>query len=143
MAKRPKLTAVFYGTFDPVYIDGRKWWMDQKSNGDPFGVRVYIDGKFKVDYCPPHRFPTDMASTRCVRRLFPQVGDGKYGQYAQSTVIHDLLCKLAKNYAQRRWADWVFRACNIANKVSRWRRALMYPAVRMAGWWEWRRRRHV
>lgn len=80
----------------------------------------------------PEGFPTDFAS---VPRIFWSILPPD-GQYAQSAVLHDFLYSVQK-YSRKR-CDQIFLESMKVLKVSLWRRAIIYRAVRMFGWLAWK-----
>lgn len=70
---------------------------------------------------------TDLASTpRILWAIFPP-----HGQYAKAAIVHDYLYQQA--IGSKYWADQVFLEAMEVLCVPRWRRVLMYWAVRAFG----------
>lgn len=67
------------------------------------------------------------------------------GPWLEATVIHDFLTIAwisidgEGTRARRRFADDIMRAA-MTNKVSRWKKGLIYWSVRLAGWWHYPRK---
>lgn len=70
---------------------------------------------------------TDLASVpRPLWVIFPP-----HGEYAKAAIVHDYLYDQA--IGSKHWADEVFLEAMIVLGVARWRRVLMYWAVRVFG----------
>lgn len=70
---------------------------------------------------------TDLASVpRILWAVFPP-----HGEYAKAAIIHDHLYQQA--IGTKRWADDVFLEAMTVLGVARWRRTVMYWAVRLFG----------
>jgi len=151
--------APFYNSIEP-YLES--WHMEKKirqrnSFLTPLIVEVMESGKrFKVareftylwkrDYIHVHvktGFITDFASIpRLARLIIP-----KLGRYTKASVIHDYLYQHhdiditeSISYAfNRKQADICFRDAMKELGVVKWKRNLMYWAVRLGGWVAWRK----
>lgn len=77
--------------------------------------------------CVPHGFETDFAS---VPRAFWRIASP--WDAMEPSVIHDYLCR--NQIGTRADADRMFLRAMEDYGVKRWRRRLMYRAVRMFGW---------
>ena len=83
----------------------------------------------------PRGFVTDGASIpRCV---WPIVGPPIRSNHFRAAVVHDWLCENAQSYDERLMGDAKFFALLRKYGVPRWKRSVMYLAVRLAGWWTW------
>lgn len=86
-------------------------------------------------------FKTDLASIPWfVRWLISKVG-----KHAQGAVVHDLLYNKRgvmplKTYT-RKECDLIFLEAMIVLEVSKWKRMIIYQAVRRFGWIAWRKKR--
>ena len=83
-----------------------------------------------VRYWIPRGFRTDLASVP--RFLCPVVPT--YGRYSTAAVVHDFLYSKGGNEADRCQADWAFFLLMKQLGVRRWRRWIMFIAVRLFGW---------
>ena len=92
----------------------------------------------------PRGFKTDYASVPFIFWiLIPP-----WGKYGKAAVIHDYLYQTHSEYNQNVWqrmfskerkrADNIFREAMGILGVARWRKCLMYWAVRLFGWTAWR-----
>ena len=90
--------------------------------------------EYHVGQCPsiqvirvPKGFRTDLASVpRPFRWLFP-----KSGKYNQAAVLHDWMCKFF--YGTHRERCEIFLEAMEVLEVPKWKRVLMYWAVRVGG----------
>lgn len=124
----------FSGKLNVEYVNGNVWKLNQES-GDPWSFTV--NGVRQI--VPRHGFYTDFASTPCFARgVMPKAGGGDdKSDYGPAAVAHDFLyseCPFGAGKAQRKYADDVFLAGLVELGVSRWRRMIMYSAVRAFGW---------
>ena len=101
-----------------------------------YPVRLQVDGK-KKRIVVPKGTRTDFSSVPWYFRwLVPRIGP-----HAEASVVHDYLYEAWACYRDtpRRqdqlFADRVFRAGMISASVRPWRRFLAYLAVRVFGWW--------
>lgn len=83
-------------------------------------------------------FVTDFAS---VPRLFWLVFP-KWGKYGNAAVIHDWLYWEQSSKRDRKTADAIFLEAMEVLGVSRWKRRVMYDAVRAFGWVAWNRNKN-
>jgi len=67
----------------------------------------------------------------------------KLGRYNKAAVIHDALYQgvIAGGTTKRKVADKVFLQGMVDLGVKRWKRNLMYRAVRLFGWMAWRKQK--
>jgi hypothetical protein len=80
----------------------------------------------------PKGFVTNYASVPCLLRgIFPP-----QGKWNRAAILHDYLYQNCGN-ATRFYADATFFEAMTALRVPLWRRASMYFAVRVFGWWYW------
>lgn len=109
--------------------DGRNWMLML-----PFTYHVgseYSNKTIKV----PKGFITDFASTPpAIYWLIPP-----WGRYGKAAVLHDYLYQSHK--CSRKQADDIFLEAMEVLGVEKWRRFLMYRAVRMFGCLAWHSRR--
>lgn len=83
----------------------------------------------------PAGFVTDLASIpRFARAIIP-----KLGKYNKAAVVHDYIYQYGHSIS-RKMADQCFRDGMIDLGVSKWKRVLMYWAVRIGGWVAWKDR---
>lgn len=122
-----------FSDLDVRYIGGRRWrllapltWRRDKDAGFPELLRV------------PDGFVTDFASVpRIFWRLIPPTGD-----HGPACVLHDWLYS-RKHYDgidwrhDRRYADALFYEALGDGFPLRW---LLWAAVRLGGWWAYRRK---
>jgi hypothetical protein len=134
------MKAHIFGELILKYINGRIWKIinpEQKFYAivgeDELSLQHYIivsDG-----------FNTDFASIpRFFWRILPPTGDGSKAEYGYAAVIHDWLYarhKTDRMTINRKFADDVFLTLMISLKVEKWKRNVMYRAVRMFGWAVW------
>lgn len=84
--------------------------------------------------CVPTGFVTDLASVpRILWSILPPLGE-----YSKAAIIHDYMYH-KKSYSRKR-ADEIFREAMAVLGVAKWRRTVMYLAVRMFGGNSWRSR---
>ena len=113
----------------------------------PLDVRVQPSGKtFKLLYPFTYRwgkthiqvpagFETDFASIpRFARVLIP-----KLGKYNKAAVVHDYLYQSDKSPLTRKQADKCFLDGMRDLGVAKWKRTLMYWAVRIGGFLAWKK----
>lgn len=107
--------------------DGRTWRLVM-----PFTYHIgseYSKNKITVS----KGFVTDFASTPPqIWWLIPP-----WGKYGKAAVLHDYLYKIHR--CKRAQADDIFREAMEVLGVETWRIFLMYWAVRVFGWFTWRR----
>jgi len=90
----------------------------------PLKWRLSLNGKDGIKVTVPAGFETDYASVpRLAWPLFPP-----RGPWSKAAVIHDYLC--SNDVCSRPLADAIFREIMRELGVPRWRRAVMYVAVR-------------
>ncbi len=83
----------------------------------------------------PTGFETDFASIpRFARILIP-----KLGRYNKAAVIHDWMYQSGKGY-RRKFVDQFFLEAMSDLGVAKWKRYVMYWAVRLGGWMAWKKR---
>ena len=105
-----------YYTQEPC--SGMRWeWF--KVNSNTQAKRIWIE--------VPADYVTDLASVpRVLWSIFPP-----HGRYAKAAIVHDYLYSNALGTKQ--WADSVFLEAMTVLNVPRWRRTVMYLAVRLFG----------
>lgn len=104
--------------------NGVQWWrltrplvFTARGKGDAYGVTVHV----------PAGFETDFASVpRGLWNVFPPTG-----RWQRAAVIHDYLYR--ETSLDRFVCDAIFREAMRQLKVPRWRRLVMYAAVRLFG----------
>ncbi len=105
--------------------DGRNWKIIL-----PFIYHVGSEHSRKVIKVPKN-FVTDFASTPpAIWWLIPP-----WGRYGKAAVLHDYLYKTHK--CSRKQADDIFLEAMEVLGVEKWRRFLMYRAVRIFGFLAW------
>ena len=87
----------------------------------------------KDEFIVPAGFGTDFAS---VPRLFWAVFP-PYGRFTKAAVVHDWLYRT--HAVSRKDADGIFHRIMRELGTKWWRRRLMYLAVRLFGWYGWRK----
>lgn len=100
-----------------------------------FCWRGYVTDKVQT-ICVPKDTITDGAS---IPRVFRRLIGGKFARYRDAAVVHDWLYATPGHGYTRLEADQVFLNIMRELGIKRWRRRLMYRAVRMGGWRYWRR----
>ena len=94
---------------------------------------------FDVKITVPVGFVTDFASIpRFARVIIP-----KLGKYTKAAVVHDFIYQAKSGKAlffDRRGVDHVFRDAMADLGVVKWKRMLMYWAVRIGGAFAWRKK---
>ena len=106
--------------------NGRDWKL-----AEPFKYVVGDeDALFEIKV--PTGFVTDFAS---IPRLFWFILHPT-GRYGKAAVIHDLCYR--GHLFSRAISDGIFLEAMGVLKVSRWKRSLVYLAVRMGGYWAWK-----
>ena len=105
-----------YYTQEPC--SGMRWeWF--KVNSNTQAKRIWIE--------VPADYITDLASVpRVLWSVFPP-----HGRYAKAAIVHDYL--YANALGTKQWADRVFLEAMTVLNVPRWRRTVMYLAVRLFG----------
>lgn len=127
------LSGKFIGIFDPDWIDGNMWKLDQTKQ---FGL--IVDGYGTI--VPEDGFCFDFASIpRPVRWFYPKTGAGKSGQYGRAAVIHDWLYSFPIDQStgeavDRKFCDRVFLLGMELDGVRKSMRTVFYLAVRAGGW---------
>ncbi len=111
--------------------DGRKWQLKRSFT-------YHIDSRYsnnKIEV--PEGFITDFASIpRLLRLLIP-----KLGRYNKAAVIHDALYQgTVRINVTRQEADIIFLDAMEDLGVAKWKRTLMYWAVRIGGFLAWKGR---
>jgi hypothetical protein len=87
----------------------------------------------KDEFCVDAQFTTDFASVpRIFWNLIPPVG-----KYSKAAVIHDWL--YVNKTVSRKDADGIFRRIMRENGVPKWKRYVMWAAVRAFGWIVWKK----
>ncbi|KKN65892.1 hypothetical protein LCGC14_0477090 [marine sediment metagenome] len=116
-------------------------------SGKTFKLATGFTYKGKRDSAPilvPPGFITDFASIpRGARLIIP-----KLGKYTKASVLHDFIYQkhtihVSANemvYFTRSMADLVFLDAMADLGVAKWKRYVMYWAVRFGGWIAWKRR---
>jgi hypothetical protein len=131
MAKS-NLSGAFVGVFDPDWIDGNMWRLDQSG-----GFGLLVDGFGTI--MPDNGFCFDFASIpRPIRWFYPKTGAGKSGQYGRAACIHDWLYSYPVDprtgqKLDREFCDRVFLLGMELDKVKPTMRSLFYRAVRIGG----------
>ena len=92
----------------------------------PFSVIVNL-GNLVYEITVPKGFHSDLASVPKIARRFVPV----HGKYSPSAIVHDYL--IENKLFSRKTADDIFNEMNKKLGVKRWRRKIMYMAVRAHG----------
>jgi len=125
----------FYGKFDPEYVDGRIWRLNNPARQWGF---ITEEG---VPIAPKDGFITDFASVpRLLWRIFPPTGDGPSRAWGPAAVIHDWLYSQGQVVGAtitRKWADNQFLSAMTATGVTQWVAKLLYFGVRVGGFAIW------
>lgn len=109
--------------------DGKSWVILQE-------FKYHVGAESSNDIIAVSKgFVTDFAS---VPRLFWLVIP-KWGKYGNAAVIHDWLYWEQSDKRDRKSADLIFLEAMVVLKVSRWKRKVIYDAVRLFGWIAWNR----
>ena len=101
-------------------------------------VRSLAGGRtYDIPVRVPERFLTDLSSVPWWGRWYV----GRVGPHLEASVVHDWLYaawrvqgRRHRTERNRKFADDVFRAAMIAARTGRFRRAVVYRAVRWFGW---------
>ncbi len=132
-----QLIGYFAGRLVVEYIDGHIWRLVQFISPDTFGFSL-SDGTW---ISPDDGMITDFASwPRFLRGLFPNAGDGPHEEYGKPAVIHDYLYQTGKINGlpiERRFADAILFAANIANGVDYWLAKAMDDGLLIGGQSVW------
>lgn len=94
---------------------------------------------FDVKITVPIGFVTDFASIP----WFARVVIPKLGKYTKAAVIHDYIYQAQSGkayFCNRSGADHIFRDAMKDLGVVKWKRIVMWLAVRLFGWPAWRKR---
>ena len=107
-------------------LNAREWEVERE-------FIYYIGNEDSDDYVIiPKGFITDFASVpRGLWTFFPPDG-----QYTQAAVLHDFL--YSTQMFDRKDCDNIFLEAMAVLKVKRWKRTIMYWAVRVFGGWYWK-----
>lgn len=104
------------------YVDGRVWVVSRPVTFTYVGPDGHV-----VEGQVPEGFQTDFASVpRVFWRILPPTGD-----YGRGAVLHDWLYQ--SKCCARADADLIFLTAMEALKVYRWKRLVLYYAVRVFG----------
>lgn len=109
------------------FIDGNVWELMRD-------FEYYPDEGDVIEV--PHGFVFDFAS---IPRIFWSFIGSPTGKYGPAALIHDYL--YFTQTVKRHEADKIFYTIMRILGISRWRRSMMYFAVRLAGWKPWNKRR--
>ena len=113
------------------FTGGERWYLIE---GFEYHVGCYPSKEIIV---VPAGFDTDFASIpRVFWPILPPTG-----LYGKSAVVHDYTYRHAP-YSRKK-CDEIFLEGLEVLKVSRWKCFLIYWAVRLFGWYAWRRRRRL
>ena len=82
----------------------------------------------------PKGFVTDLASTPF---FVWSLGFPKWGRHSKAAVVHDYLYQ--SKLRSRAMADLIFLEAMCVLRVPLWKRILMYMAVRIIGWWGYKK----
>lgn len=114
---------------DPLYVVGETFRVS-------FKVKGYMAGDLKEAVVPKGML-TDLASVPRVARSVA----GRVGRHLEASIVHDYLYG-RRSPTNREYADAVFNAGMKASGVPRFRRWLIYRAVRAFGGKAWRHGRN-
>ncbi len=109
--------------------DGKTWVLI-----NPFGYEIGKEGSGDLISVKPG-FMTDFAS---IPRLFWAILP-KWGKYGNAAVIHDWLYWSQKK--SRKESDNIMLEAMTVLTVKKWKKKLIYYAVRLFGWIAWKRNR--
>ncbi len=109
------------------HSDGKHWELIEK-------FRYRIGSMESKDIISVHMgFVTDFASVpRIFWSIFPP-----WGRYGKAAILHDYLYFEGKR--TRKESDLIFKEAMEVLEVGVWKREIMYLAVRMFGFWVWKR----
>ena len=110
-----------------VYVGGGRWKLTA-----PFEYHSEKYGIIKV----PSFLISDGASIP--KPFYSLIGGRWTGKYVEASIIHDFL--YFKQIYSRRKSDLIFLEAMKVLKVSRWKRKVMYYAVRGGAYFIWKRR---
>ena len=128
--------ATFLGRLRVIRLEDRYGW----ALLQPLIYRSDLDGVGEL--VVPSGFVTDFESAP---RWLPLAFTLAYDRATAAAVLHDWLYRtrpvvgLPPHTIPRREADALFREAMAASRVARWRRGLLWAAVRVGGWAAWRR----
>lgn len=104
---------------------------------EDFRIRYRTDAGAWHDLVVPSGFPTDLASVPRVARAIVD----RVGPHLEASIVHDYLYVAWKDIPDRgarkddwKFADDLFLAGMVEARVPRFRRWIIYRAVRMFGW---------
>ena len=115
----------FLGRLRVIQLPGGAGWALQQ----PLVYRSALPGVGEI--VVPAGFVTDFASVPRWPLTFLLAGDTAHAP----AVVHDFLYGTRR--VRRATADLVFLEAMVLTGVPRWRRAAMWVAVRIFGWWRW------
>ncbi len=139
----------YWDSIEP-YLERAMAQRERNSFKTPLIVEVMPSGKqFRLHYdftylWKPHTIPftiqagflTDFASIpRIFRIIIP-----KLGRWNKASVVHDYIYQTPLIQQTRKQADKIFLAGMTDLGVAKWKRMVMYWAVRIGGWMAWRKR---
>lgn len=97
---------------------------------------TYLWKRLYIEIHVPVGFVTDFASIpRFARGIIP-----KLGRYTKASVIHDYIYQTPGIQQTRRIADIIFRDGMRDLGVVKWKRWVMWAAVRVGGYFAWKKR---
>ena len=109
-------------------INKREWRVERRFSYKVGGLSSHVSVKV------PRGFITDFASVpRIFWIIFPPDG-----QYTQAAVVHD--CLYHTHQFERKECDRIFCEAMEVLNVPRWKRWVMYKAVRTFGGFVWKKR---
>lgn len=121
---------------DPLEVRflGGELWVTLRSftywsRCDDSAPELPIEQRCKLRIVVPTEFVTDFGSIPAI--AWPLIGHPA-GEYVQATVLHDYL--YSTRGISRRESDEIFLEAMEVLGVPRWKRSLMWLAVRSAGW---------
>ena len=106
---------------------GKKRWCVSRT----FKYYIGYEGSNNV-IIVPKGFITDGAS---IPRIFWTIVGHPFSEFAQAAVLHDFLYD-RRIYTRKRSDEIFYEAMGVL-KVSKWKRMVMYQAVRRFGWMPW------
>ena len=122
----------FYGTFDPGYIDGRWWYLQNPDNQWGYvtkgGIRISPNDGFVFDFA---------SVPRLLWPIFPPTGDGPRKAYGPAACMHDHMYR-HHQFSKARTEQLFLEMMNALN-VRFTARVCIYLGPKLFGFGAWKK----
>ena len=118
----------FTNELDVRHINGEDWMVLRKFTYHVTSKKS--DEKIHI----PRGYMTDFAS---IPRVFWPIVGHPAAEYGKAAVVHDYLYETHRHSRKR--SDKIFYEAMVVSKVAKWKRKIIYYAVRMGGRWAWKK----